>query len=265
VDAGQSLTYSFTSGNTGGAFAISSSTGLITVANPAALNFETTPTFALTVLVTDNGSPTKSASTVVLINLSDLNESPVIANQTFNVPASSPAGTVVGSAPATDPDAGQTLTYSITAGNATGAFAINAATGQITVANAAALASLSSVVLTVRATDNGSPVLAASASVAITVTGGTVVLTPQEQISLLLGDIKDLIGGSFNSGQANALQSSLNTALSKLNQGNTTAAVNTLQAFINKVQAQVKSGNLSSADGQDLINAANEVIAAAQS
>ena len=39
----------------------------------------------------------------------------------------------------TDPDVGQAHTFAITAGNTAGAFAIDPATGQITVANSAAL------------------------------------------------------------------------------------------------------------------------------
>ena len=56
-DAGQTLTYAITGGNTNGAFAIDPSTGVISVANPAAVDYETTPSFALTVTVTDNGGP----------------------------------------------------------------------------------------------------------------------------------------------------------------------------------------------------------------
>ena len=48
-------------------------------------------------------------------------------------------GTVVGTVAASDPDAGDTLSYAITGGNTGGAFAINATTGQITVNNSAAL------------------------------------------------------------------------------------------------------------------------------
>ncbi len=48
-DAGQTLNYAITSGNTGGAFAIDGSSGQITVANSAPLDFETTPSFDLTV------------------------------------------------------------------------------------------------------------------------------------------------------------------------------------------------------------------------
>ena len=138
-DAGQTLTYAITAGNTGGAFAINSSSGQLTVANPAALNFEVTPSFALIVQVTDNGSPASSAAATVTVNLTNVNEAPVIAPQTFSIAENVANNTVVGTVVASDPDAGNTLTYSITAGNTNGAFAINATTGQLRVANPAAL------------------------------------------------------------------------------------------------------------------------------
>ena len=134
-DAGQTLTYAITAGNTGGTFAINSSSGQLTVANPAALNFEVTPSFAFIVQVTDNGSPASSAAATVTVNLTNVNEAPVIAPQTFSIAENVANNTVV----ASDPDAGNTLTYSLTTCNTNGAFAINATTGHLRVANPAAL------------------------------------------------------------------------------------------------------------------------------
>jgi hypothetical protein len=72
-------------------------------------------------------------------NTSSSNQPPVIQNQTFQLNRNSSNGTVVGTVVATDPDAGQTLSYSILSGNTNSAFAINASTGKITVANSGAL------------------------------------------------------------------------------------------------------------------------------
>ena len=55
---GDSLSYAITAGNTAGAFAINPTSGQISVANSAVLDFETTPSFQLTVLVTDDGNVT---------------------------------------------------------------------------------------------------------------------------------------------------------------------------------------------------------------
>ena len=83
---------------------------------------------------------------------------------------------------------------------------------------------------------------------------------------MIVVDVLTLVGtASIDSGQANALQSSLSNALAKLDQGNTTAAVNNLEAFINKVEAFVKAGNLSATDGRELIDAVNAAIASVQS
>ena len=100
------------------------------------------------------------------------NTAPAIGDQSFHVSENSAAGTVVGAVSATDQDAGQTLSYAITGGNASGAFAINSATGQITVANAATLnyEANSAFALTVTVTDSGSSTLSSSATITVNLT-----------------------------------------------------------------------------------------------
>jgi len=66
------LAYTILSGNTGGAFSIDPATGQLRVANPALLDFETTPTFTLQVQVTDSGTPGLSDTAFVTIQLNDL-------------------------------------------------------------------------------------------------------------------------------------------------------------------------------------------------
>ncbi|HEX5068161.1 MAG TPA: cadherin repeat domain-containing protein, partial [Myxococcota bacterium] len=154
-DAGSTFTYSILAGNTGGAFALDPTTGQITVANPAALDFETTPSFTLTVQVTDAGGLTDTAT--ITVDLNDANEVPDLADAVFALAENSAAGIVVGSVAATDPDAGSTFTYSILAGNSGGAFALDPTTGQLTVANPTALdfETTPSFTLTVQVTDSG--------------------------------------------------------------------------------------------------------------
>jgi uncharacterized delta-60 repeat protein len=171
-DVGQTLTYAITLGNTNGAFAINSGTGQVTVANAAALDFETTPSFSLTVEATDNGSPIKSDTGLVTISLTDVNEAPVIAAQSRGPVAEGAAnGTLVGAVvTASDPDAGQTLSYAITAGNTGGAFAIDPSTGQLTVAAALDFEAIPTFTLTVQVTDNAPTPLSSSADVTVNVT-----------------------------------------------------------------------------------------------
>ncbi len=62
-----------------------------------------------------------------------------VQDQGFSVLENSGNGTIVGTVVAYDPDSLTPLSYAITAGNTNSAFAINPVTGQITVANSAAL------------------------------------------------------------------------------------------------------------------------------
>ena len=167
--ATQTYTYAITGGNSLGAFAINAVSGQITVADTTKLDFETTPQFNLTVTVTDSGTPVQSGSATIHINLTNVNEAPVASNATFAVAENSPAGTAVGTVTASDPDAGTTLSYAITGGNAGNAFAINAA-GQITVNGPIDFESLPSYTLTVTVTDNGVPQLGTTATITVNVT-----------------------------------------------------------------------------------------------
>lgn len=165
----QTLSYAIINGNTGNAFAIDPVTGLITVNNAAAIDFETNPAFGLTIRVTDNGSPSLSSQALLTINVSNLNDVPVVPPQAFTIPENALNGSAVGIVTSTDGDIGQTRTYAITAGNTGNAFAINAATGEIRVNNSAALDFEATPVftLTVTVTDNGVPAASGNGIVAI--------------------------------------------------------------------------------------------------
>lgn len=72
IDVGDTRTFAITSGNSNGAFAIDPATGVITVVNPAALDFETQPTFNLVVTVTDGSDATGTAN--ITVNLTNVDE-----------------------------------------------------------------------------------------------------------------------------------------------------------------------------------------------
>ena len=76
-DAGQTLTYAIVGGNTNGAFAIDATTGTLTVANAAALNFEATPVFDLTIQITDDGLEPLHATANITVQLTNVVEPPV--------------------------------------------------------------------------------------------------------------------------------------------------------------------------------------------
>ncbi|VAW76349.1 hypothetical protein MNBD_GAMMA13-57, partial [hydrothermal vent metagenome] len=62
-----------------------------------------------------------------------VNDAPLVNDLSFSINENSANGTLVGTVPASDQDIADTLTYSITNGNDSGAFVINTATGEITV------------------------------------------------------------------------------------------------------------------------------------
>ena len=97
------------------------------------------------------------------------NQTPIILNQSFQLYANSPIYTTVGKINASDPDAGQTLTYSILSGNTNGAFSINASTGTLTVANTSALnfSTTPSFSLLVKVQDNASNQLSKQATISV--------------------------------------------------------------------------------------------------
>jgi len=139
---GDTLIYSIDSGNTDQAFVLDSSTGILTVANSAALDFENTPTFSLLVKVSD-GSLSDSAT--FIINLTDVdedstttNQAPTIIAATYSIAENSANGTILGTVEASDPD-GDTLTYTIVSGNDAEAFSLDSESGELTVSTSSAL------------------------------------------------------------------------------------------------------------------------------
>ena len=165
-DAGDTISYAITGGNTDGAFAIDAS-GQITVADGTLLDHETAPSRTLTVTVTDAGGLTDTAT--VTIGVTDVNEAPTVTDASFNIAENAGTNAVVGSVAASDPDAGDTISYAITGGNTDGAFAIDA-NGQITVADGTLLdhETAPSRTLTVTVTDAGGLTDTATVTIGVT-------------------------------------------------------------------------------------------------
>ena len=140
-EAVNTFTWGITGGNTNSAFAINSDTGEVTVNTSSELDTETTPSYSLSITVSD-GATTSSAETVT-INVNDLNDNaPVItASQSFSVDENSANATSVGTVMVTDADTTATTyqDWTITAGNTNNAFAINDSTGELSVADASQL------------------------------------------------------------------------------------------------------------------------------
>ena len=159
---GDALTYAITAGDDGGVFTIDAGSGEITVADPSGLE---EGVFALTVSVTDDGDPAESDTATVTVTVTDENNPPVLEDVTVSVPSDAEAGDLVVDLDATDRDAGDSLMYQITAGNGSGAFMIDAASGVISVFNASAVPETA--VLEVTVFDNGDPSASDTADVTI--------------------------------------------------------------------------------------------------
>ncbi|HSW21321.1 MAG TPA: cadherin domain-containing protein, partial [Burkholderiaceae bacterium] len=151
---GGAISYSLTS-NEGGRFAIDSTTGVVTVANAALLNYETETSHGIMVRAQD-ASGASSANTGFTITLTNVAPSaPTDSNAGANsVSESATNGATVGITAASSDVHGGTVTYSL-ADDAGGRFVIHSSTGVVTVQNAALLnyESAASHAITVRASD----------------------------------------------------------------------------------------------------------------
>ncbi|MFO0077638.1 MAG: VCBS domain-containing protein, partial [Planctomycetota bacterium] len=141
-DFGDSASFTLVN-NAGGRFAINASTGAVTVANPALLNYEVATSHIIRVRITDTAGATYEEDFVV--NLTDVDEFDVGPLTDSNAAADSLAenssnGSLTGiTALASDADAtNNTITYSLD-DSAGGRFTINASTGVVTVANSSLL------------------------------------------------------------------------------------------------------------------------------
>lgn len=123
--------------------------------------------YTLRVTVRDAAGETDSQNVTLTVSAVEVNQAPVVNDQTFGLAAGANNGTLVGNVAATDAN-NDVLTYAITAGNANGAFAINASTGAITVADSADIV-VGTQVLTVSVTDDGNPALSDTAQITINI------------------------------------------------------------------------------------------------
>ncbi|WP_350333054.1 cadherin domain-containing protein [Coralliovum pocilloporae] len=135
-DEGDTHTYSLVD-DANGAFAIDPNTGIITVADSSKIDYETAQSMDVTVQVTDSGGLTYND--VVTITINDADEADVSAISDTNSAAdavleNASVGSSVGiTASASDADGTDSVTYSLS-DDAGGLFAIDANTGEVTVA-----------------------------------------------------------------------------------------------------------------------------------
>ena len=167
-DAGDTLTFAIAAGDTT-LFAIDVTSGAVTYIGPGE-DYESGPnSYELTVTATDRGGLSATAS--VAVEILDVNEPPVFDADSygFELEENRDGGeepVALGAVTATDPDAGDTLTFAIAAGDTT-LFAIDVTSGAVTYIGPGEdyESGPNSYELTVTATDRGG--LSATASVAV--------------------------------------------------------------------------------------------------
>jgi large repetitive protein len=134
---GGTVTYALTLDSSGGGFKIDANTGVVSVADPTKLNFETAPGHAYTVTVVPTDGTNPGTGQTFTIGVADVAPStPVDSDGTTNTVVEGAAnGSTVGvTASSTDVN-GPAVTYSLIGDTSGGGFTINAATGVVTVAD----------------------------------------------------------------------------------------------------------------------------------
>ena len=176
------------SGNSNSAFSIDPSSGELSVAASSALDHESDYVSYELMLTVSDGANT-SASTIVNVYVDDVNEAPVIAaNQIFAIGENALDSAEFGLVEAEDADAGDILQdWAIVSGNANGAFALNASTGVLSVANSSELdyESTTSYFLTITVSDGNLTSGAKTVTININdVNDNTPVITAGQSLSI---------------------------------------------------------------------------------
>jgi hypothetical protein len=186
-----------------GTFAVDSGTGRIVVADPAALDFEQRTRFTLTVRVTTpsahedplwksfadrldgEGFGELAEETVVdrrlHVRLVDVNERPVIQDQSFDARSASAGQPLIGRVIASDPDAGDRLSLALEDATDARAFRLDTASGELAfIPEALSRFDGGSAALRVRVIDRGGLASAATVVVELPRAVQTSAVTPDE-------------------------------------------------------------------------------------
>lgn len=117
-------------------FVLNSSNGQLRTAVGTQFNFEVKNLYKVTVTATDNSEIPRSVDATVTINLTNVNEAPLITTVKLDVPENSAPGSKPGSLAAQDEDAGDVLHWSIVS-QSQNWVTINELTGELTVVTGA--------------------------------------------------------------------------------------------------------------------------------
>ncbi|PKK21808.1 FAT atypical cadherin 2 [Columba livia] len=154
------IKYEIVNGNDHGKFQLNSNTGALYI--NGSLDFEASHEYYLSIEGTRKGSASLSDVTMVVINITDINDhAPEFIQDPYfaDIREDAAVGEIILTVSADDLDGAMNnqITYSIVEGNPLGHFAIQPKSGQISIAKHLDREEIPSYSLTVRATDNGHP------------------------------------------------------------------------------------------------------------
>lgn len=131
-DRRQNHFYQIVGGTGQGRFTINRINGTVSLGSEP-LDFETTDTFTLDVLVSDSGIPSLSATQMVVVSVTDVNEPPQLTQvPDLEVAENTAAGTEIATLVGFDPDPGQIVSYALGVGS--DRFVVDPATGVLSIA-----------------------------------------------------------------------------------------------------------------------------------
>ena len=186
------LTYAITSGDPEGSFGVSSRGDVVL---SQLLDRENNSRYVLTILAQDGGSPTLSASAIIVINISDINDNrPELLEALISTSLleNSPPGTTLATVSAQDSDEGlnSDVVYSVHPDNAS-LFAVGSQSGVVTTRVMFDFeSSPSTLLVVVLATDGGSPSLSAETMVILTLLDVNE-FTPQFEASQFVVELRE--------------------------------------------------------------------------
>ena len=137
-DAGQEHTFEIVEGNDAGIFSLDATTGVLTLSDQSAIDFEQTALYQLQIIATDNGLPPLPSSepTTIDLQITDVDEAPIITVVTDLTPENSPPGTRVATITAVDPEDGIPQSRILAGGDL---FDFDEQTGALTIAEGTVL------------------------------------------------------------------------------------------------------------------------------
>jgi len=171
ANASQTFTYALVSGegdDDNGSFTVNGNQLRAT----SSLDYEAQSSHSVLIRVTDSGSPALTFDKAFTITVTDVNEAPAdITLSSTSVAENVGANAVVGTLSATDPDAGDSFTFTLVAGDGdagNGSFTIDG--DQLRTTSSLNFEAQSAYSVRVRVTDNGSPAQSYEETFTITVT-----------------------------------------------------------------------------------------------